>query len=195
MIVAFSGRSKAGKTTAAMFLTANYNFVRRGFADGLRRTVSTVFGLTTSQLQQYKDIPLATGKTPRHYLLEVGKMFREIDPTVWIRLWESEMNYLATDYPRVNVTVDDLRFKNEYDHLKKKGAVFVRVNRSVKAVTDEPSEVELDEYEEQGKFDYIISNTSTLTEFYDNVSKLAGSLLISQYVKNLSKDPNLNIST
>lgn len=190
MIIGFSGKSKSGKTTAANFLTANFNVIRRGFADGLRSVVANLFSLDSKTLQDYKDHPLPRlQRTPRDILIEVGARMRQVDPDVWFKMWERDLAVVTDQFPQINVAVDDLRFRNEFDLLRQKGAVLIRINRAVHAVTDEPSEVDLDGYAEEGKFDYVIDNTGGLQEFYEKVSGVVSQLLVKQYVSQMPKTP------
>lgn len=184
MIIAFSGRSRCGKTTAANFLTANFNFIRRAFADGLRSLVASLFNLDAKALQDFKDYPLPNSKrTPRDILIQVGCSLRDVDPNVWFNYWERDLEKVVGQFPNINVAVDDLRFRNEFDKLRAKGAHLIRIERSLHAVTDEPSETDLDQYAEQGLFDHTIHNTGGLDDFYYAVSKHVSDLLVKQYVE------------
>lgn len=195
LIIGFSGKSKSGKTTAANFLTANYNFIRRGFADGLRSVVANLFSLDSKTLQDHKDHPLpGSQRTPRDILIEVGARMRQVDPDVWFKMWERDLALVTDQFPMINVAVDDLRFRNEFDLLSNKGAVLIRINRAVHAVTDEPSEIDLDGYAEEGKFDYVVDNTGSLKEFYEKISGVVSQLLVKQYVASLPRQPTRLVS-
>ncbi len=195
LIIGLSGKSKSGKTTAANFLTANFNVIRRGFADGLRSVVANLFSLDATTLQDYKDQPLPRlQRTPRDILIEVGKHMREVDPDVWFKLWERDLAAVTDQFPMINVVVDDLRFRNEFDLLRAKGAVLIRINRGVHAVTDEPSEIDLDEYASAGKFDYTINNMGSVREFYTGISDVVSHLLVQQYIASLPKNTTRLVS-
>lgn len=57
--------------------------------------------------------------------------------------------------------ITDMRFPNEYDAIKSKNGIVIRINRPGVPVNDHPSETALDNF----KFDYIINNDGTLEDF------------------------------
>lgn len=57
--------------------------------------------------------------------------------------------------------ITDMRFPNEYDAIKSKNGIAIRINRPGVSVNDHPSETALDNF----KFDYVINNDGTLEDF------------------------------
>ena len=57
--------------------------------------------------------------------------------------------------------ITDMRFPNEYDIIKSKGGILIRINRPGVPQNDHPSETSLDNF----KFDYVIDNNGTLEDF------------------------------
>jgi hypothetical protein len=57
--------------------------------------------------------------------------------------------------------ITDMRFPNEYDAIKSKGGILIRINRPSVPQNDHPSETSLDNF----KFDYVIDNNGTLEDF------------------------------
>lgn len=60
-----------------------------------------------------------------------------------------------------NWCVTDMRFPNEYDAIKSRSGIVIRINRPGVPVNDHPSETSLDNF----KFDYVINNDGTLEDF------------------------------
>jgi dephospho-CoA kinase len=76
-------------------------------------------------------------------------------------------------YP--NWIITDLRFPNEYDAVKEKGGITIRVNRPRKGFTNEkllaelhPSETALDNHQ----FDYVIDNSGSIEELIKKVREI-----------------------
>ncbi len=57
--------------------------------------------------------------------------------------------------------ITDMRFANEYDFIKSKGGILIRINRPGVPQNDHPSETSLDNF----KFDYVIDNNGTIEDF------------------------------
>jgi hypothetical protein len=56
------------------------------------------------------------------------------------------------------ILITDLRFPNEYEEIKKRGGIVIRINRSDKNSINHISECALDNH----NFDYLINNNTTL---------------------------------
>jgi len=88
-----------------------------------------------------------------------GSVNRSVDSDYWVN---RAVQHLEDDQSYV---ISDLRYKSEIEAIKKRlgpGDMFftVRVNRFETSPSNDPSERELDDF----KFDYVIKNTSTLTD-------------------------------
>jgi len=57
--------------------------------------------------------------------------------------------------------ITDMRFPNEYDAIKSRNGIVIRINRPGVPVNNHPSETALDNF----KFDYVINNDGTLEDF------------------------------
>lgn len=66
-----------------------------------------------------------------------------------------KQDLLDSKYP--NWIISDVRFKNEYDSIKDRGGIVIRLTRNSNKPATHPSETELD----LCKFDYIIDNKKT----------------------------------
>lgn len=165
MIIAISGKARSGKTEAAKAIAmANPNFYMLSFAKPLKRMAMDQFGLTEEDIEDKKRVITLGGKdiTVRSLLIEIGLMYRRIDPDFWVKkLWNEAESCITFDR---DIVIDDMRFKNEFYFLKAKGATTIRVERPGIELIDDPSEKDLDEE----IFDLSILNDGTLDDHHAN---------------------------
>ena len=145
MILAFSGKSLSGKSTASGFLCESAGFTRVSFAKPLKLKVQSDFKFTDDQVfGAGKDvIDPRYGLTPREALIIVGNAYRSIDQDYWANL------ALSTLDPDKNYVIDDCRFLNEVRAIESKGGHVIRLVRegiqsSVAFAASDVSETELD---------------------------------------------------
>jgi phosphomevalonate kinase len=153
-IIGISGKRGSGKSLLAMNLEG-HGFERISLANWLKEFCRKEFKLEFAQVYgNQKEAPTQYTRTNgapltgRDIMIRTGVFFRSIDPLWFCKRLES---YLENDRCYV---VDDIRFKNEIDFLKRHyGARFIRIERSqelnvYKAAMDDLSETELDSYKE-----------------------------------------------
>jgi len=147
MIIGISGKAQSGKDTAGLYLTGCQGFTRVASADALKR-----IAMRTFNWDGQKD------ERGRKFLQDLATAVRNYDPDFWIKitLQEIENRSLAKDF-----VITDVRYKNEANLLKEKGAILIRIEREGIKKYDHPSETELDDYE---GFDYRIYNNGTIEE-------------------------------
>ena len=107
MKIAISGKMCSGKTTVAnIFIQLNNNFQKLSFADKVKDIATDLF------FMKDKD---------RELLQQIGTHMRKIDNNVWA-------NYVIKQSKLYNyIVIDDLRYKNEYDLLKKNGFIIIKL--------------------------------------------------------------------
>lgn len=153
-IVAFIGPIGVGKSTAAMCLkTLGYH--RISFADPLKQMLMTL-GLEHAQVYgDRKEEPTVhlCGATPRYAMQTLGTEWGRnmIHPDLWIRAWQ----FRAQQHQLV--TVDDMRFPNEYKAVKALNGVVIGMVRD-RIVAETSHESEIHKFEP----DNVILNTGTL---------------------------------
>jgi len=176
IIIGISGKIGSGKDTVAHFIKQHDpSFQSKAFAFKLKKIVALLagcdFDLTLSQ--EGKNVYIEQfDKTIGEMLQGIGTnaLRDNFDKNVWI-------NGLFTDLKTgSNYIITDVRFKNEADALRKKGAFLVRVNRPNNPIAENsnrdlthPSETDLDDYQ---YFDAIIENKGTLDDLEYSVKKL-----------------------
>jgi dephospho-CoA kinase len=127
------------------------------------------------KLYRYKGMD--TLDTYRDLLQKLGTeaMRNTIHENVWV-------NALYADYTNQNWIITDMRFPNEFDAVKARGGITIRVNRpdtkeyfqlknrdgSITQATLHPSETALDNH----NFDYVIDNTSSVSDLIVKVREI-----------------------
>lgn len=137
MIVGLTGLAASGKTTATEALcVAKPNFVRLKFAGPLKDMLA-VLGLTRAHLEgELKNEPLdiLCGKTPRYAMQTLGTEWgrNTLGDNIWVRvLQEKARGLMLRGY---SVVVDDVRFPNEVEGVKRMGGIVVRVTRPLSVI-------------------------------------------------------------
>lgn len=127
-IIALSGPAGSGKSTAAAYLVdRGYTLIK--FAGPLKAMCQAI-GFTDWHLEgDGKERPLGwlQGKSPRQFMQMLGTEFGRycIGTHFWVGLWERAALEVLDGGGRV--VVDDCRFANEADAVRKLGGVVVRL--------------------------------------------------------------------
>ena len=182
--IAIMGKANTGKNTLAGLLIDEISKINKGalsykcmaFADPIKEIVMTMFPRANrnclygpSQLRS-ESIPGAfkDGKplTYRQALIDVGtEVGRKYSDRVWLENFDHRFELVSSDL----VIVTDVRFRNEFDHLKEKGFFQIRLYRDTGAP-------EIQHISETGQsaikdeeFDYVLFNTKSLEELEEEV--------------------------
>ena len=107
MKIAIIGKICSGKSTIAnMFIKLNDKFKKLSFAEKVKEIAKDLFDMNEKN---------------RKLLQQIGTYMREIEPDVWA-------NYIVKKSNNYQfVVIDDLRYKNEYDILKKNGFKIIKL--------------------------------------------------------------------
>lgn len=139
------------------------------FADKLKDIVCLMIGKDRHWLEENKNTKLGddwkTDKikyTPRLLMKHIGTtLFRDqLIPDIHVNMLFNEYNENS------NWIIDDLRFRNEYDRVKKYNGVTIYVKRG---------EDEIDHVEGQlleSDFDYVIDNNGDISDLISKVKKV-----------------------
>lgn len=103
--------------------------------------------------------------TWRALCIQRGSSERVADSSYWVKQAIEKVNSEQL------TVISDTRYKSEMQQLKEAfgdNLVTIRVNRFDSSESEDPSERDLDNYD----FDYVIKNTGTLEEFYQNINEL-----------------------
>lgn len=128
-VVGFVGFKGSGKSTAARILQDKYGFSVRALAAPLKESCQIIFNLSEEQVLTPKGkeaVDPRWGMSPREMLqkfgTEVGRTFSE---DVWIK----SLQQFIDDRRWNRYTIDDVRFPNEADAIRKMGGIVVGVKR------------------------------------------------------------------
>ena len=106
MNIGICGKAGAGKTVAADHLIKKYGYKRYSIADEVKRIAVRLFKMK---------------KKDRKLLQDIGCKMREIRHSVWIDFVVDQIR------GKDKVVVDDMRYPNEYQALKKEGFKIIKV--------------------------------------------------------------------
>ena len=174
MIVAISGKIGSGKSTVGDIFEKQ-GFQLDSFAKSVKDICSILFGYDRDKIEGStpadrlwretidKNHTNLIGKdfTPRDAMVLVGTAFGRnmVHPNIWIET-------LFNRYDKnKDLLITDLRFPNEYEEIKKRGGIVIRINRSNQNSSNHISECALDNH----NFDYVINNNSTLYDLEINI--------------------------
>jgi hypothetical protein len=171
MLLALSGLAGAGKSTAAKHLSAVHGFTLVKFAGPLKRMLRSI-GLSEEEIEGgKKEVPssLLCGKSPRHAMQTLGTEWGRdlIGPDFWVNLWEFTTCEVLSEGGKV--VVDDCRFPNEAEMVRKLGGKIVTIQGPRKLSLSHASEQFL-------RGDYIIFNDETIYDLNRELDKLVEEL-------------------
>lgn len=158
-----------GKDTVYDILSKHYGYNRYAFADNVKGLAEIYFPhLYNSE------------KKPRWLLQAIGTKMREIDPEVWIKAMLQEIDenrQIAKRHGYLDefIAVTDCRLPNEYEALKKRGYIFIRITvdeeiRKQRMIErgdvfkDEDLKHHTESYYDTFECDYEVSNNGTIEE-------------------------------
>jgi hypothetical protein len=108
----------------------------------------------------------ATAVTVRRILQWWGTEYRRAqNPDYWTQAWENKLQDF--DLERTHILVDDVRFRNELDVIKKNDGLFVKIERAgFDGANDHSSENSLDDFDQ---WDIVIPNDGSLEQFLGQI--------------------------
>lgn len=173
MIIAFTGSSGSGKSTAGETLKA--------YAGAGRAVSNTKFAAPLYKIQEtiYQVIAPAYTRPPdfvkdRKLLQWIGTEWGRgtISESLWLNLWKARIALVSSKNPEVIHTCDDCRFNNEADAVHSLGGVVVRITSSrgfeVGGIANHASEAGI----RPELVDYEITNDGTIEEFKQKLTDL-----------------------
>ena len=137
-LIALSGRAGSGKSVVAQELM-DRDWDRVKFADGLKNMLRVLYSMMGLNFYEVEDRiegdlketpdPYLQGRSPRHAMQTLGQEWGRtcISDDFWVKAWtERARTKLKHGY---SVVVDDCRYANEADAIRKIGGIVVRVDR------------------------------------------------------------------
>jgi len=143
LIALYSSRPQSGKSTIARHMVRQHGFSRVSFARTIRAMVRVLVRcfVPADQVEDWIDGPCKEDPVPglgtsvRRLLQTLGTEWgREmISPDIWVAAAWREV--AVPD----RVVIDDMRFKNEFEMVKKMGGLCVQVERKDRSATVSPN--------------------------------------------------------
>lgn len=129
-ILATFGPQQAGKSTAAKAIASMPRWTRLSFADPLYTMMSALLGEDARTLDKGVPLPALCGKTLRQGLQLLGTEFgrNKLGKTIWLNAMSAAIER-EWACGAAGVVIDDLRFLNEYQFLRQRGATLIRIER------------------------------------------------------------------
>jgi hypothetical protein len=185
MIIGIYGKKGSGKDTFSDFICEKYNFTKYGFGDPIKNIASIIFGFSKEQLYGNKkeEIDPIWGIRPRDFFQKFGTDYAQFilpthfpeifdcgdnKRTIWVKVFEQWYINQKRTNPDLKVVINDVRFKHEYDIIKKLNGYVIKINREVLNTDNHISENELDNYD-NNKFKYIIENNNSKQNLYNSI--------------------------
>lgn len=179
--ISLTGKANTGKNTVSRIITEELNkdiknyskFRTIAFADPIKEMAAQMFPtlpkeyLYGSSENRTKIIPGAfkNGQplTVRQLLIDLGTgVGREYKENLWLDAFDYTFK-ITKSKKREVVIVTDVRFRNEFDHLKKLEFFQIRLLRDAHARINHSSETNQDSIKDE-EFDAIITNNGSLDE-------------------------------
>ncbi len=165
MIIGFVGKKQSGKSTACSIVEGDLpDVVRINMKDALIEEIVKNFPRTmkeilnsepenATQCKTIEDLFMYKPNLVRTFMQEYGTEVRRGDsPSYWTDQWKIKVEKALAEGK--HVVVDDVRFLNEAEAVKKMGGVIVRISRTDLKDTDtHASEMEMDQIVPNYKFE------------------------------------------
>lgn len=167
MKIAVTGKMRSGKDTLANFFIKELHYKQLAFADGIKQIGNEFF-------------PEIMGKgKPRKMFQVIGQSLREVDPDVWVNHLDRQLKMLQ-EYGVEAFIITDVRQLNEYNYVKEQGFTVIKVEaedeirqeRIIQAgdiFSPENFYHETELAVDEIPADYILSNNTTLEDFYTQI--------------------------
>lgn len=201
-VLAFSGNKFSGKSTCSYIVKDYYNSRENykdwyveiiSFADPLKRLISDIFNLNKEEcyIPSLKEQPLSYWNvSPRDLMQKIGTdLFRdkihEVLPSLNTHsnnIWAASLykkiidlkNYYNSKNKNLLVIIDDCRFDDEYNIVKKLNGIVVKI---IKDIPNSSNTTQILHQSESGcKFDYYLKNNKNIYSLKKNLHDLINHL-------------------
>jgi hypothetical protein len=145
-LITFSGHKGSGKSHCSTFLVKTRNYTKENFAGPLKSTVSHIFDLSDECYDESKKEQILTqwNTTPRKLLQVIGtdlfrtqliKYIPELTiprNSIWGSILYNKILIYRQRNPNRKITIDDVRFNDEYHCIKDLKGIVIRIERPSK---------------------------------------------------------------
>jgi hypothetical protein len=191
--VAITGKANTGKNTLANYIAGRmsikppfYGVEFIAFADPIKEMIRLMFPqlprkyLYGASKYRSEIIPGAVNKegnplTIRQLLIDLGTgVGRTYKENVWMDVFDHKLTKLEKKNPTI-VVVTDVRFRNEFDHLKKSGFFMIRLYRDEVIKINHSTETNQDSIRDD-EFDHVVFNNGTEADLGAQADKIVAKL-------------------
>lgn len=164
-IIAFTGLAQSGKTTAAnAFISRGYD--RMSFAEPIKEMVQCL----TPCVDKDARPPSLCGKSLREVYQTLGTDWgrKMVGEDIWINAGRARLEVLLGDVESDvirGIVIDDIRFDNEADLVRKMGGLVIEITRSSVPQMEHVSEAGIS----RDLIDYTFANEGDITTLQDQV--------------------------
>jgi len=167
MIIGLAGKARAGKTTAADYISAKYEIPTYAFADPLKAAACQLFGIApqmaygTGGYDREQIVP-QWGISVREMLQKLGSecMRMNFGADFWTKRAE-----IVTNQHR-HLIISDVRFDNEADWVKSKAGIVINITRESSINSSHASERGV------SKTDHQIENNGNAMELFNKIDEI-----------------------
>lgn len=171
MVLMLSGKQGAGKTTLSNLLQTNCGV--QGFKIGrIYKFADPIYAFHNSildQLMTYGIQPVGPKDGRLLQLLGTEWGRHVLGEDVWIRIMKNRLEKADRQISNTLFIIDDCRFQNEFDafpdalRIRLFASERIRKERTQawRDTTEHQSETDLDDYEEDEKFDMVLNTSAT----------------------------------
>jgi len=173
MIIAFTGKKYSGKDTCSDILVSKYGFIKKSFAEPVKKACKNIFLLTENQVNGTEKEVLdgRWGCSPRVIMQKVAtELFRDelkkhinIPESIWIY----GMRLFLQQNKDKNIVISDLRFPDEAKMIKEFGGVIISLHRNN---DNQPDNHPSENYNILG--DYCIDNNGDVDTLKENLKTI-----------------------
>lgn len=186
IIIGFAGKKQSGKTTAVNIIKERFKdrIIILNFGDAVKESLKPIFHFTDEELYGDKKevVNEFWGITPRNIMQfyatelmrqQISDKYKNIGSNVWVMSLEYQIKKI-TEKDKI-ILIGDLRFKNEFNMIKKYNGLTVRINKDIKdnEFSDHISEHDLDD----SVFDYKIDNNGNIEEYKIKINDLIDKII------------------
>lgn len=177
-VVLISGKMGSGKTTLSNNLVDRIERLSQEYL-GLRWGVEEVtFAGPIYEMHDYCRRVMENYGFPSKHKIKDGNLLqllgtewarKTVDENIWVKIARNRIldlkdHYEKLKYGRLTIIVSDLRFRNEFDFFPDGLKIRLEAPEDIRKArvsmwrdnTNHPSEIDLDEYVQAGKFDLLI---------------------------------------
>jgi hypothetical protein len=170
MIIALGYRKQTGKDTVAAYLKHRYRFRRIALAARVKRAAQVAFDLTEDDCETEEGKSSIHPKlgVPNRYILQklADAAKSAFGDEVWLKMLELESLDPSYDY-----VISDMRFRYEFNAIKRVGGICIRIDRETSSRELHVSEHNLTALGDK-PWDFIVTNNGTVDDLYEKIDTI-----------------------